>query len=168
MFLRRKRGSAGKPFLLSCFPHESFRILRLRLPPLCSWRSVSSWSLPRSAFCGFCVSNAFLVAVAGPAESMRFTLPRPTWEAGQNLPPIPRKCLVIRSADASPHMTIPQAFDLALQRHRAGRLAEAEALYRQILAAQPKHAEAWHHLGSSLTKWAGMIWRWNGFAGRSV
>jgi predicted O-linked N-acetylglucosamine transferase (SPINDLY family) len=44
-------------------------------------------------------------------------------------------------------MTIPQAFDLALQRHRAGRLAEAEALYRQIIAAQPEHAEAWHHLG---------------------
>src|SRR5580693_1851569 len=44
-------------------------------------------------------------------------------------------------------MTIPQAFDLALQRHRAGRLADAEALYRQILAAQPNHADALHLLG---------------------
>jgi protein O-GlcNAc transferase len=44
-------------------------------------------------------------------------------------------------------MTIPQAFDLALQKHQAGRLAEAEALYRQILAAQPKHADALHLLG---------------------
>ena len=31
--------------------------------------------------------------------------------------------------------------------HQAGRLADAEALYRQILAAQPHHAEALHHLG---------------------
>ena len=44
-------------------------------------------------------------------------------------------------------MTLPQAFDLALQRHHAGRLAEAEALYRQILAAQPNHADALHLLG---------------------
>jgi protein O-GlcNAc transferase len=44
-------------------------------------------------------------------------------------------------------MTIAEAFDLALQRHRAGRLADAEGLYRQILAAQPDYAEALHHLG---------------------
>ena len=44
-------------------------------------------------------------------------------------------------------MNIPRAFQIALQHHQAGRLAEAEALYRQILAAQPDHAEALHHLG---------------------
>jgi protein O-GlcNAc transferase len=44
-------------------------------------------------------------------------------------------------------MTIPQAFQLALQHHHAGRLAEAEALYRQILAIQPTHAGALHFLG---------------------
>jgi len=44
-------------------------------------------------------------------------------------------------------MTIPQAFELALTHHRAGRLAEAEALYRQILAAQPNHADARRCLG---------------------
>ena len=44
-------------------------------------------------------------------------------------------------------MTIPQTFELALQHHQAGRLAEAEALYRQILAVQPNHADALHHLG---------------------
>ena len=44
-------------------------------------------------------------------------------------------------------MTIPQAFQAALQRHQAGRLAEAEALYRQILRAQPNHAGALHLLG---------------------
>ena len=44
-------------------------------------------------------------------------------------------------------MTIPQAFQLALQHHQAGRLADAEALYRQILAVQPKHADALRLLG---------------------
>jgi predicted O-linked N-acetylglucosamine transferase (SPINDLY family) len=44
-------------------------------------------------------------------------------------------------------MTIPQAFELALRHHQEGRLAPAEALYRQILAAQPKHADALHLLG---------------------
>jgi len=46
-----------------------------------------------------------------------------------------------------PPIVVPQTFALALQHHQAGRLAEAEALYRQILAAQPNHAEALHHLG---------------------
>ena len=44
-------------------------------------------------------------------------------------------------------MTTQQNFALALQHHQAGRLREAEALYRQILAVQPDHAEALHHLG---------------------
>jgi protein O-GlcNAc transferase len=44
-------------------------------------------------------------------------------------------------------MTIAQAFELALQRHRAGQLADADALYRQILAAQPNHADAMHLRG---------------------
>jgi len=43
--------------------------------------------------------------------------------------------------------TTQQAFALAFEHHRAGRWAQAEALYRQILAAQPEHAEAWHFLG---------------------
>ena len=42
---------------------------------------------------------------------------------------------------------VPQAFALALQHHRAGRWVDAEALYRQILAVQPDHADALHHLG---------------------
>jgi predicted O-linked N-acetylglucosamine transferase (SPINDLY family) len=44
-------------------------------------------------------------------------------------------------------LTIQQSLDLALKLHHAGRLAEAEKLYRQILADQPEHAEAMHHLG---------------------
>lgn len=46
-----------------------------------------------------------------------------------------------------PQLTIQQAFDLALQHHQAGRLQEAEQLYRQILNAQPNHADALHLLG---------------------
>jgi len=44
-------------------------------------------------------------------------------------------------------MTIPQALQIAVQHHQAGRLAQAEALYRQILAAQPDNADAVHLLG---------------------
>ncbi len=35
----------------------------------------------------------------------------------------------------------------AVDQHRAGRLAEARALFEQLLAAQPDHAEAWNSLG---------------------
>jgi predicted O-linked N-acetylglucosamine transferase (SPINDLY family) len=44
-------------------------------------------------------------------------------------------------------MTIEQVLDLAVQHHQAGRLREAEALYRQILAHQPQHIDALHLLG---------------------
>jgi predicted O-linked N-acetylglucosamine transferase (SPINDLY family) len=40
-----------------------------------------------------------------------------------------------------------QAFPLALQHHMAGRIGEAEAIYRQILAGNPRHAGALHFLG---------------------
>ena len=46
-----------------------------------------------------------------------------------------------------PVLTIPKAFELAVQHHRTGRLGEAEALYRQILAYQPNHDDALHKLG---------------------
>jgi tetratricopeptide (TPR) repeat protein len=42
---------------------------------------------------------------------------------------------------------IQQQFDAAMQHHQAGRLGEAEMLYRQILAADPKHAPAMQMLG---------------------
>ena len=44
-------------------------------------------------------------------------------------------------------MTIPQTLQIAIQYHRAGQLAEAESLYRQILAAQPNHPDALHLFG---------------------
>jgi predicted O-linked N-acetylglucosamine transferase (SPINDLY family) len=44
-------------------------------------------------------------------------------------------------------MTVQQSFQLALQHHQSGRLAEAEVLYRRILAADPLHADGLHQLG---------------------
>jgi len=44
-------------------------------------------------------------------------------------------------------VTIQQTFQSALQHHQAGRLAEAEALYRQVLALEPRQADAFHLLG---------------------
>lgn len=42
---------------------------------------------------------------------------------------------------------LSQWLNQALQHHHAGQLAQAEALYRQILQHAPNHAEAWHLLG---------------------
>jgi predicted O-linked N-acetylglucosamine transferase (SPINDLY family) len=44
-------------------------------------------------------------------------------------------------------VTIQQAFEVALQHHQSGRLAEAEKIYRQILAVDPRHIDALHNLG---------------------
>src|SRR4051812_39787024 len=46
-----------------------------------------------------------------------------------------------------PQLTPDQAIDIALGHHRAGRLAEAEAIYRKVLAAMPDHPSALHWLG---------------------
>ncbi|MGD0140844.1 MAG: tetratricopeptide repeat-containing glycosyltransferase family protein [Tepidisphaeraceae bacterium] len=44
-------------------------------------------------------------------------------------------------------MTLQQQFEYGRAHHQAGRLAEAEKIYRQVLARQPDHAEALHLLG---------------------
>src|SRR6266446_7524783 len=44
-------------------------------------------------------------------------------------------------------VTIPQALEIALQHHHAGRLPEAEAIYQQVLAQDPRNADALHFLG---------------------
>jgi tetratricopeptide (TPR) repeat protein len=44
-------------------------------------------------------------------------------------------------------LTIQKTFDLALEHHSAGRLREAEQLYRQILIHQPEHVDATLYLG---------------------
>jgi len=55
-----------------------------------------------------------------------------------------------------PTVTVSQAFALAVAHHEAGRLGEAEALYRQILAAHPDHPAAWQRL-SVLVHQAGRL-----------
>ena len=52
---------------------------------------------------------------------------------------------MITSVSAS---NIDQALQLAIDHHRAGRLPEAESIYRQILAAAPQHADALYLLGT--------------------
>src|SRR5262249_5303098 len=42
---------------------------------------------------------------------------------------------------------ISQLMTAALAHHRAGRLREAESLYRQILEVDPRDHDAWHLLG---------------------
>jgi tetratricopeptide (TPR) repeat protein len=44
-------------------------------------------------------------------------------------------------------LTIEQAFQQAVEAHKAGRLQDAERLYRAILQAQPKHPDANHNFG---------------------
>ena len=44
--------------------------------------------------------------------------------------------------------TISEALSIAIQNHNAGRLQAAERIYRQILAVEPNHADAWYLLGS--------------------
>ena len=43
--------------------------------------------------------------------------------------------------------TVQEALAAGLAHHQAGRLADAEAIYRDILAVEPRHAEALHLLG---------------------
>jgi predicted O-linked N-acetylglucosamine transferase (SPINDLY family) len=44
-------------------------------------------------------------------------------------------------------MTLEQQLDLALSHHQAGQLAEAEAIYRQVLSVDPNDADVLHLLG---------------------
>jgi protein O-GlcNAc transferase len=44
-------------------------------------------------------------------------------------------------------LSLQQTFDLAIQHHQAGRLREAERLYREVLLLNPQHVEAMHNLG---------------------
>jgi protein O-GlcNAc transferase len=44
-------------------------------------------------------------------------------------------------------LTVEQAMQIAFQHHQAGRLAEAENVYRQVLSVAPNHADALHLRG---------------------
>src|SRR5579883_2224479 len=52
-----------------------------------------------------------------------------------------------RQSGAPSDPRVAGLFSAALAHHQAGRLAEAETLYRDTLAAQPDHADALHLLG---------------------
>ena len=43
--------------------------------------------------------------------------------------------------------TVPEALAMAIHNHQSGQLQAAEQIYRQILAAEPNHADALHLLG---------------------
>jgi protein O-GlcNAc transferase len=48
----------------------------------------------------------------------------------------------------TPDNVVADILDAGITHHQAGRLAEAEASYRQVLAAQPDHPDALHLLGA--------------------
>ena len=50
------------------------------------------------------------------------------------------------ASSAVPSRWIAEQFALALSHHQAGRLAEAESLYRQICAVDPDHVDSLHFL----------------------
>ena len=64
-----------------------------------------------------------------------------------------------------PALTVQQAIDIALQHHRAGNFAEAESIYRQVLAAYPNEENSLNLLGviahrrGQLDEAAGLIGR---------
>jgi protein O-GlcNAc transferase len=57
----------------------------------------------------------------------------------------PRRARV--ETEAMAERSADQAFTLALEHHRAGRLAEAERGYRAVLRREPEHADSLHLLG---------------------
>src|SRR5262245_50273145 len=44
--------------------------------------------------------------------------------------------------------TVEETLAIGLAHHQAGRLRQAEPIYRQILALDPRSAQAWHLLGA--------------------
>ncbi|MDP6014272.1 MAG: tetratricopeptide repeat protein [Alphaproteobacteria bacterium] len=52
------------------------------------------------------------------------------------------------SSDKPKALTVLQALNLAVQHHSAGRLSEAESVYRQILQSHPDQIDALHLLGA--------------------
>jgi protein O-GlcNAc transferase len=61
-----------------------------------------------------------------------------------------KQCCLGKAALSTPPADAPairRSMQSALELHRAGQLAQAEALYRQILTQAPRHADALHFLG---------------------
>ena len=58
-----------------------------------------------------------------------------------------KECHGRLTSDAPP---APDALSRALQLHQQGRIAEAQAIYRDVLAREPHHAVATHYLGMAM------------------
>ncbi len=52
-----------------------------------------------------------------------------------------------KTAPSQPAASMPETFARAVQFHHAGRLVEAQQLYRRALAMEPRHADSLHRLG---------------------
>jgi hypothetical protein len=59
---------------------------------------------------------------------------------------------------ASSNRGAAELIQVGLKHHQAGRSADAEACYRQVLTAQPDHADAFICSVSSPIKQGGMTW----------
>src|SRR5580765_4661463 len=66
---------------------------------------------------------------------------------GPSLPAHGRRARAHDNKGLNTVATIAEIFNLARQLHQAGQLWQAEPLYRQILDADPNHADAHHLLG---------------------
>jgi predicted TPR repeat methyltransferase len=64
-----------------------------------------------------------------------------------NRPTIPAATPILAKTDNKNSLTLPQAIQLAIQHHQAGRLRNAEAIYQQVLQIQPQNPDALHLLG---------------------
>ena len=59
-----------------------------------------------------------------------------------------KQCCMLKETNHAPEPpTIPALLQAGLSHHQAGRLAQAESFYRQILQREPQHADALHLLG---------------------
>jgi len=56
-------------------------------------------------------------------------------------------------------VTIPQTLEIGVSTHQAGQLEGAEAIYRQILEAEPQHSELLHLLGVNRGPISSVQWK---------
>ena len=62
-------------------------------------------------------------------------------------PSLAKNGVVLRIPRPMATVTHQQTLQIAMEHHRLGRLAEAETIYRQLLAIYPQNADLWNYLG---------------------